>query len=240
MWILLGFLMAVVIPGWPLIFSVVMGIEGFLVVLGGSLGRWAAVVGTIALGLWVTWVMVVPVLIWHWWGYLWYTSYLILIPGTIAVVTGLAAREIRTGDSLWWRAVMRMRWAALAGGLVLSTVLIVVWVLPRAQNALDPTEPMPSQGSLQVGIPYQLTLSCPAEFVAGEVRWRFDATGQGWPEKAHAPWDLWYEVVIPYPAPGALILTSESKAVWVADDDGSQWLLTAVPPSTNPTQSGCL
>jgi hypothetical protein len=98
---------------------------------------------------------------------------------------------------------------------------------------LDSGQSLPATGPLEVGTRYQLTLYCSADFVAGERQWAIKVSGQIWPPpEPGANSD-------PYPTRGVLTLTSESEGYWVADVDGSRWLVRSVP--TDPySVAGCL
>lgn len=95
LWVGLGLVMAILVPGWPPFLSLAMVIEGHLVFIGGKVGLAAAVLGAGAFGLWIAFVAGVTLFIWPDWQRNWYTWYLALIPAVIVGVTALAAREIR-------------------------------------------------------------------------------------------------------------------------------------------------
>jgi hypothetical protein len=59
LWAGLGFVMVILVPGWPPAFSLAMVIEAHLIFLGGKIGLGAAVLGALAFGLWVGFVLVV-------------------------------------------------------------------------------------------------------------------------------------------------------------------------------------
>jgi hypothetical protein len=96
----LGFVMVELVPGWPPAFSLVMVIEAHLIFLGGKVGLGAAVMGALAFGLWVGFVLVVTLSIWPDWQRNWYTWILAAIPAGIVVLTVLAAREIRSSKTV--------------------------------------------------------------------------------------------------------------------------------------------
>lgn len=95
LWVGLGLVMAILVPGWPLFLSLGMVVEGHLVFIGGKLGLGAAVLGVGAFGLWIVFVAGVTLFIWPDWQRNWYTWYLALFPAVMVGVTALAAREIR-------------------------------------------------------------------------------------------------------------------------------------------------
>jgi hypothetical protein len=95
LWAALGLVMAILVPGWPLFFSLVMVVEAHLIFIGGKVGLGAAALGAAAFGVWVGFVVVVTLFIWPDWQRNWYTAYVALIPAGIVVVTTVAAREIR-------------------------------------------------------------------------------------------------------------------------------------------------
>jgi hypothetical protein len=119
----------------------------------------------------------------------------------------------------------------------LSVALFIVWAGCSASGQ-DTTEPIPSQGTLEIGTPYELALCGPIAFVAGEVVWDFDNPDQNWPPDSRAWWDIFGVRTPSYPVPGVLTLSSDSKATWAVDVDGSQWAVAAMPAGSQV--GGCL
>lgn len=92
-WVGLAIAAVILLPGWLLLVSLSMGLEGYAIFVGGRAGKWAATLGATFLGGLVAFLLFQTLLVWSDW---YYRAYMWLMPGIpllLGAVTALAALE---------------------------------------------------------------------------------------------------------------------------------------------------